>query len=454
MQSNLRAQPAGRKASLPAGGAPLDNRGATFPGPSSTPDATPSRTHERWRLRHQIGKLLRPEGEGRGPGVCACGAGGFNSDEVTLHLRDNGTRAGASGVYRCDSPWLCPVCAPRRAGERRERVEGVVVACDRMHGLFAMVTLTVRHTRSDRLEDLKRLVSEASRRARQGRAWTDIQRKASIAGVLSGPEVTYSRTAGWHYHVHLGIPCVTEYPDIVREACRKLVERYIGMVALLGGDAVQEAQDIQIAFSPTAAGEYLAKGSGSWEVAGSVGTKTYASGLTPFAIAAAAATGDPAMRALWLEYSEVMPGTRSCIVTKRMAEHLEIKPDEDDDAPGEAQEQDCVVGTLDREVWDTCHRRGFTARILGRLETEGAGAWPLIRQEAIDLGRPSPIVRDLPRTYLTASEIVGRCVMIAGKRPPSSLVGKVIDEAKARARKEQRFLVLPTDREIIASFLS
>lgn len=104
--------------------------------------------------------LLRPE-DGRGPAVCGCGRPGHEVLEVGLHLREDGS-ARTSGVYRCDSPWLCPVCSIRRAKERQERVALVydVAGCF-TGGQTPMITITVRHKRGMALADIKAAVDEA-----------------------------------------------------------------------------------------------------------------------------------------------------------------------------------------------------------------------------------------------------------------------------------------------------
>lgn len=206
----------------PAEGRALGSGGATFPRKQSEsgnvalePEETSSllltssSVPRRWSLLHKVQKLCRPaDPDQRGPAVCGCGRPGYESESINIHLRtgrDGTPVAGVSGVYRCRSPWLCPACAPAKAHERAERVQGAADATYRRCGAVALVVLTASHRMETSLSDVKKLIAGASRKARQGRAWTSIQALHGILGSVVGQEVTVSRVNGWHYHQHLSV---------------------------------------------------------------------------------------------------------------------------------------------------------------------------------------------------------------------------------------------------------
>jgi hypothetical protein len=293
-------------ASNGAGGADLENGGAGFPRPEGDglPDIAPpvdlSRASGRYRLRDSIAAMLRPpfdllsdEPAKRGPAVCGCGRPGFNAEAVTIHRRDE--RVSVGGVYRCDSAWLCPVCAPRKTLQRQEAVQGVVESLLCRGGRAAMVTLTVRHNGNDGLARLREIVQSASRAARQGRAWKQIVDRARIVGVLSGPEVTLSKAGrGWHFHIHLLLLFDCDRSDVVRETAEQLVDRYREAIRRRGGSSSRSAQDIEVISvddcdGAARAAEYVAK-SAAWEVTG--GTKKEGAGWQIWEVAALAAGGD------------------------------------------------------------------------------------------------------------------------------------------------------------------
>src|SRR5690606_10216910 len=130
-----------------------------------------------WALRDVAAMLLRPEDpEQRGPSVCACGRTGHEVEAVGVHLSQTGA-AWTSGTLRCNSGWLCPVCAPRRARERQERVaEAYDVVTLGLKGQVPMVTLTVRHRQGMPLADLRQVVQGAWRQVRQGAPWARLKK--------------------------------------------------------------------------------------------------------------------------------------------------------------------------------------------------------------------------------------------------------------------------------------
>jgi hypothetical protein len=351
-------------------------------------------TAEQWALTHHIAEWLRPTVDDletgkrqRGPAVCGCGLAANTSPEVTLHLRHRASgrlQAGVSGIYRCDSAWLCPKCAPRVAFERQERVRKVVEATVLQGGTFVAVVLTIRHDRHQSLSELKHAVLTASSDARAGRAWTEIRKRMKAIGVLVAPEVTYNSRHGWHFHLHLGVLCLSQDRTEIEAACRELIARYMALCHAAGYRADWPAQHVCFPDDSISSGEYMGKGA-IWEIAGS-GTKTSArrhDSFTPFQLAAAAAAGDAQMKKLFLEYAKVMPGTRSCIVTAAMREALHLDKDTDHPGPHDLDEKDNIVGTFPSGQWNILTRNNVACRVLGRLELEGSVAWPQIKAWAL-----------------------------------------------------------------------
>lgn len=354
----------------------LDNRGATLTPPlSSEGDGFLSTTSKRFELRHGIGRMLRDPETGKGPAVCGCGRSGHEVEAVTITRRDSGA-IGVGGVFRCDSAWLCPSCAPRQTLDRQSRVKDAVSALYAQDGTAVMVTLTVQHRAGDRLADLKRIVQTAGRKARQGAPWARMQKRAGVIGVLVAPEVTHGRH-GWHFHLHLLVLCLAQSNSTAAEAGEFLIQRYMKYVEAEGATAKRLGQDVQVATSPENAADYVAKGL-AWELAGRSGkVSRSAKGRAPFEIAASAMTGQPRDYALWREYAETMAGTRSCVVTAAMAEQLGI--DLADDSAQDEGEQELAadgveVGILSPGTWNGLMRLGQAAALIRKVEADQP--WP------------------------------------------------------------------------------
>lgn len=368
-------------------GAQLDNRGSALTPPRQNEGLQPAmRRRKAWALRDLAAHLLRPE-DGRGPAVCGCGRAGHEIQEVGLHLREDGS-ARTSGAFRCDSGWLCPVCAPRRGKERAEKMAEVFDHVKAFRdGQMVMCTLTVRHRRGQSLADLKKVVQAASVAARQGAPWARQKEKYNVFGVISAPEVTYSFSAGWHFHIHVALLLRGSSAD-ADDLGSWFVERYMRYVQRKGYTALVAGQDVSVIRNQKKLAEYLSKGVNrnrdlAWEMAGQATKSTrHDDGLHPFEILEKA-SGDNGMKALWLEYAAAMKGVRSCIVTKAIADALGIEPEDDEDKPGqEEREEDAPVGTLRAETWNTLMRRRLASSVLTLLEDGGAEAWQEVRQRA------------------------------------------------------------------------
>jgi hypothetical protein len=258
--------------------------------------------------------------------------------------------------------------------------------------MSALVVLTARHSQKMSLADVKDLVQTASSKARKGRKWVNAQKGFGILGVICGPEVTYSKENGWHYHQHLSVlidgPTAIEIAaangdaEKLRKTVAKrtqaagdwLAEAYKERIRDAGGKVSDEhGCKVRVAANAADASEYTSKGSMAWEVAGGHKDKTKAeASLTPWDIALAADAGDKFMYARWREYMSVMPGTRSCVVSAALAKKLGIVVE--DDTEGDEQvhhETDDIVGRVVSPLWKRWMRHGLASTFLLRVEADG-----------------------------------------------------------------------------------
>lgn len=333
----------------------------------------------------------------RGPAVCGCGRPGYDVDQVSVHLRageqTGELRAGVSGVYRCGSPWLCPVCAVGKAKERAERVRTVAGATYDRGGQVALIVLTVSHAGKTPLADVKQTVQTASRKARQGVTWARLSERHGILGVVVGQEVTLSRANGWHYHQHLSVPVDGPTDEeaeraairgwaldrIVKaralRAARAVSRRYKAAIRAAGGTVSdRHGTYVRVAEDEADAADYTAKGSMAWEVAGGpTKDRTRASdSLSPWDVAELAYAGDGWARHRWTEYVEVVPGTRSCVVSAALAARLGVSTGEDrEEGEQELHEADEIVGRVEAQTWRRWLRHGLGSTFLARVERGG-----------------------------------------------------------------------------------
>jgi hypothetical protein len=156
------------------------------------------------------------------------------------------------------------------------------------------------------------------------------------------------------------------------EAGQILIENYRRQIAKRGGTTVGDAQGVQVAASGEAASEYIAKGA-SWELAGGNAYKDDVKGLSIWQIVADADEGDVDSFALFREYADVMPGTKSCVITKRLKKTLGLLGfhDDENDEEGGIQNFDddgAVVGRLRSEFWHRFLKTKLAGTFLSRIE--------------------------------------------------------------------------------------
>ncbi|MDR6434867.1 protein rep, partial [Brucella pseudogrignonensis] len=387
---------------------------------------------------------------------------GFNSEEVTLVRNNNG--AGVRGVFYCDSPWLCPTCAPRRAAERAEKVQTVFSATEKKKGRITFVTLTVGHTKNHSLSELKQAVTSAGSLARKGKPWKLAQDRYGIVGTLVSPEVTYSIKHGWHYHLHLALIVLNDDDEKAHEAGEWLIGRYMNYINKMGFKTSRKAQDVTVVWRQEDLAQYMAKGSAAWEVASAGATKDAARGsLSPWDLAALAGKGDSESANLFLEYADVMPGTKSCVITKKIADILEISADEEEPEghTEEVENDDEIVGVMQPSRWHRILRNGYAADVLkvtsagwkwgdidnliSRMLNEGEANYHTSK-EKVEIVKEHKLSDDefIDKVRLAYYRLTG------GKKTYGRAVQVALDEERSYAVKYDKVFILPDLKNVMS----
>lgn len=471
--------------STPNGGG-LDNRGATFPLSSSSTLPYVSKTLDlpstdlrkstaaRWKLKHEVVGILRkhPKENDGNYAVCGCGyAATFKNDageldtvkQIDIYRRDD--KVSVSGTLRCNSPWLCPSCAPARAEVRRKNIFEVIDRTNAKGGFTAFVTLTVRHKKNQSLEGLKAVLSNASRKARQGRAWEKIKQKGGVLGVVQGVEVLHNINTGWHYHCHLAVPCISSKRDAF-EAMSDFVSRYLMMVEKEGGEALKQGQDIQLVddSDDEKVSHYISKGSASWEIAGSLKDARDRKSRTPWDLARLAYSGDVDAERLFVEYAQVIVGTRSCVISPSLAKALHMTVIDSDGGEMDFDELEPVVSVISDKwrkmmnysmAWQVINavEQGYTS-----LQCEGiiSDILDLIDEKEYQKACSENNARIKDNTkYLSIDEFVKYVKDYrAYGDSVSRAKSKAISAIRTRYRKMKMTVVLPTERKINHALLS
>jgi hypothetical protein len=165
-----------------------------------------------------------------------CGAP-LDPDGVTLAVTTNtdGSRtAGYSGLASCGSVWACPQCAAKIATRRADDLSKVMRAVDKAGGSAFLLTLTMRHSRGDRLglskeerARLRRLEENRSRyEAADANHWDFDEREAEAEAIEE--QTLRQRKGCW---------------DVVSDAWARVTSGGAGAGALLAGGAARAERE-------------------------------------------------------------------------------------------------------------------------------------------------------------------------------------------------------------------
>lgn len=137
--------------------------------------------------------------------VRACGMTPHDSAGVALVMSEGvpGERiAGWRGVVSCGSVWACPRCSAVIGEHRAEELRVGLNECRRQGGAVVLLTLTMQHTRDDKLDELWDGAAGSWRQLVGGKPWLNFKAAAGVVGTLRVVEVTHG-AAGWHVHLHV-----------------------------------------------------------------------------------------------------------------------------------------------------------------------------------------------------------------------------------------------------------
>ncbi|MBY5736417.1 hypothetical protein [Rhizobium leguminosarum] len=268
-----------------------------------------------------------------------------------------------------------------KAQQRLGRLQDLADALVAVDGKMASITITVSHGKESSLMKVKHAIETASRNARQGEPWNRQKKLHKVIGVLSAPEVTYSKANGWHFHIHHAF--LTEESGNPEALGHWFVQRYLRYLGKAGFTADIRSQEVSLIRNPRNYIRYLRKGVGriTNDVWNPQKAPRQGKHLFPFDILQRA-SGCEEMKKLWREYATVMPGTKSCVITRSIAVRLNIRQDDDCAEIDHGR----TAGYLPASIWAALVNRKKTNVVLSLLEDQGAEAWQQVNLVAHAFG--------------------------------------------------------------------
>ena len=291
-----------------------------------------------------------------------------NNVEVRSHLKTS--KAFYSGLMICGSVWVCPVCAAKISERRKNELHRATTAHKLEGGYLSMLTLTIRHKRTDKLETLLEAFNGATNKMMTSKQYHQIRQDMGIIGRVKALEVTNGRN-GWHPHAHIVIFYKNEVDlkkmesrmyKLWNAACKKF-----GLSTTKDyGIDLQGAEHVQA---------YLAK-HGSWSIEQEM-TKSHIkkgreSNMTPFDLLRdVLENDDDYSKALYREYAKAFKGKRQLHWSRGLKEHFAITDKTDEELAKEKVEQADLLGLLTSNQWKEIIRKDQRAQLLTNIEKFG-----------------------------------------------------------------------------------
>lgn len=327
---------------------PLDTYANNFAPPSEgPPKVSPrSRRYGRRTLLWDVSTLER---------VRKCGRVRRDAD-VRVRGSEGGP-VGFAGLCSCGSVWACPVCNAKIMARRSDELNAAITTWHARGGRVGLLTLTLRHSRSDSLDSCWSVLSGAWKRVVDGRVWRKWRDRLGSPGYVRAVEVTHGGN-GWHVHIHLLL--FLRNVQVLEDFEEWIIPKWVRSVQALGFAApTGDGQDLRLisGCSDPAVADYLTKASDNLglELTHSQGKTARRANATvpPWQLLTdVLEDGDADALDLWTEWEEGSRGRRQINWSRGLRELLDLTAEKsDEDIAAETPGDDDLV-LIPGEEWD------------------------------------------------------------------------------------------------------
>ncbi len=328
----------------------------------------------RFRRRHACAKLSRwlwGQTDGvKNPLSRVAFCGRALADYVTL--KSDGESVWPSGVARCGSVWLCPVCSASIKVRRAQELEMAATRHIADGGSLSMVTFTVRHKLGMALKDVAEAEQSAFRALHNLKSFRAL--RSLVDHYVTSLEVTVGLN-GWHPHIHqmlfVRAGVTTDELDFALGAVIddwvRLVGSSLGLEPSLDRGVVMTHYGADV---DAGVASYLSK------IAGELTDGDMKSGRDAFALLDGVADGDVQDIARWIEFSEAMSGRRFMNYSKGFHDRFGTRDVSDAELVEMDDEVGSVVARVHRSQWHKMLNDGSLGEFLERVEVDLLGPAP------------------------------------------------------------------------------
>lgn len=264
-----------------------------------------------------------------------------------------------SGLMHCNSVWDCPHCSGVIAAGRRDEIKQALDKWRSDGGQVKLITYTIKHDKSNSLNDLQFAVSQAYKFTKAGKGYQTIKQLFKIQGSIVANEVNYSDEFGWHYHRHEIIFYKSDRN--FKELEQYIYEKYYTKLVQFGYSALPGI-GVNVSEGEGSLSNYLSK----WGLENELTNNKETFSKTPFQL-----LDDQNYHHLFLEYSRAMLGKRRITWSRGLKDYFEINNVTDDEIiEKQDQEQDPVIKVIDPIDWKYIINNDLYLEVLSRAKLE------------------------------------------------------------------------------------
>lgn len=311
---------------------------------------------------------------------------------IVLQYSEDQQNSRFRNLCKCDSDWLCPVCAVAVTERRRYELHQAVTAAKKRGFVPVHVVYTMQHHKGQRLAELLHVLIGAYDGVNSGRGGVAMRSKFGFYGSIRSLEITEGSKAfdnGWHPHLHVMVFVAVDvvanlggeekYAAALQSA---LWERWEAALMNRGGAALQDF-GVRVKMGDTYTADYIAKyghepREKTWSIEQEMSKANVKvgreNGRTPFALLEDAANGDAAAAALFREFAIAIKGRSQLHWSKGLKDILEV--DVMDDAEAIEWGADYLDKLLiDKPTWNIVLKKELRGDIVAALAESKGNGW-------------------------------------------------------------------------------
>jgi hypothetical protein len=244
-----------------------------------------------------------------------------------------------------------------------------------------MITLTLQHSREDKLAALRKDLNQGTRSLKTGKWWTDFSKRIGIVGSVTSTETTYGLDAGYHPHKHI-LELVDGHPD-TEQIQAEVSKRFREIMTSLGRYVSPEI-GVHVRATDRGAADYISKWGAAFEITKAGAKRGRGDHYNPFELLQLYAEGKTWAGEVFREYAAAMKGVNQIRWSPGLRELLGLGEQVSDHELVEApMEDDILLASLTVKQWGVILKREKRGEL---LEVASTGDVKLLRSYLFAFG--------------------------------------------------------------------